>query len=215
VTWHSSYIYYAVHRHTFLPPNPPNPILIPFIIIEPFFVHSQQLSSSTVSYSWSLSISRSSDPSKSLLRNIHKKHLNTTQNFCYASRILLSSRSMSPASTLGVPTSPTRARSVSQPIREGVAADFSNMMPSLESSQMKPARSAYMRSHSSSAVQRTSPSTSHATLQQTPVSKGRARSSSLMTVTEVGGDEPENVVDRMGVGTNENANWVNAPGESR
>jgi hypothetical protein len=34
-----------------------------------------------------------------------------------------------------------------------------------------------------------------------------------MTVTEVGGDEPENVVDRMGVGTNENANWVNAPGE--
>jgi len=121
---------------------------------------------------------------------------------------------MSPASTLGVPASPTRARSVSQPIREGVAVDFSNMMPSLESSQMKPARSAYMRSHSSSAVQRTSPSTSHATLQQTPVSKGRARSSSLMTVTEVGGDEPENVVDRMGVGTNENANWVNAPGES-
>lgn len=35
-----------------------------------------------------------------------------------------------------------------------------------------------------------------------------------MTVTEVGGDEPENVVDRMGVGTNENANWVNAPGKS-
>lgn len=35
-----------------------------------------------------------------------------------------------------------------------------------------------------------------------------------MTVTEVGGDEPENVIDRMGVGTNENANWVNAPGQS-
>ena len=43
--------------------------------------------------------------------------------------------------------------------------------------------------------------------------KGRARSSSLVMVTEVGGDEPENVVDRLGVGTNENAAWVNAPGE--
>jgi len=43
-------------------------------------------------------------------------------------------------------------------------------------------------------------------------SKGRARSSSLVTVIEVGGDEPENVVDRLGIGTNENAAWVNAPG---
>lgn len=34
-----------------------------------------------------------------------------------------------------------------------------------------------------------------------------------MTVTEVGGDEPEGVVDRLGVGVNENAAWVNAPGE--
>jgi hypothetical protein len=161
-----------------------------------------------------LIIKHSKIPKRSLPANVHQEHLNYSRNFCYAFRILHSSRSMSPASTLGVPASPTRARSVSQPIREGVAVNFSNMMPSLESSQMKPARSAYMRSHSSSAVQRTSPSTSHATLQQTPVSKGRARSSSLMTVTEVGGDEPENVVDRMGVGTNENANWVNAPGES-
>jgi len=120
---------------------------------------------------------------------------------------------MSSSSTLGLPTSPTRARSVSQPLREGVATDFSNIMPSIESSQMKPVRSAYMRSHSSGTVQRTSPSTSHATLHQAQPSKGRARSSSLMTVTEVGGDEPENVVDRMGVGTNENANWVNAPGK--
>jgi hypothetical protein len=31
-------------------------------------------------------------------------------------------------------------------------------------------------------------------------------------VTEVGGDEPENMVDRMGLGSNENAAWVNAPG---
>ncbi|RSH90900.1 hypothetical protein EHS25_010076 [Saitozyma podzolica] len=44
------------------------------------------------------------------------------------------------------------------------------------------------------------------------VIKGRARSSSLVTVTEVGGDELETVVDRLGVGTNENADWVNAPG---
>lgn len=42
---------------------------------------------------------------------------------------------------------------------------------------------------------------------------GRARSSSLVTVTEVGGDdEPEGMVDRLGQG-NENAAWVNAPGE--
>lgn len=34
-----------------------------------------------------------------------------------------------------------------------------------------------------------------------------------MTVTEVGGDEPEGVVDRLGVGVNENAAWVNAPGK--
>lgn len=34
----------------------------------------------------------------------------------------------------------------------------------------------------------------------------------MVTVTEVGGDEPEGVVDRLGVGVNENAAWVNAPG---
>lgn len=45
--------------------------------------------------------------------------------------------------------------------------------------------------------------------------KGRARSSSLITVTEVGGDEPENEADRIGVGSNQNAAWVNAPGESK
>jgi hypothetical protein len=44
--------------------------------------------------------------------------------------------------------------------------------------------------------------------------KTRARSSSLVTVTEVGGDDGDQVVDRLGVGVNENANWVNAPGES-
>lgn len=44
--------------------------------------------------------------------------------------------------------------------------------------------------------------------------KGRGRSSSLVTVTEVGGDDTDQVVDRLGVGVNENANWVNAPGQS-
>jgi hypothetical protein len=42
---------------------------------------------------------------------------------------------------------------------------------------------------------------------------GRARSGSLVTVTEVGGDEPDNVNDRLGVGANFNAAWVNSPGE--
>ena len=45
------------------------------------------------------------------------------------------------------------------------------------------------------------------------VGGGRGRSSSLVTVTEVGGDDGDQVVDRLGVGVNENANWVNAPGE--
>ncbi len=35
----------------------------------------------------------------------------------------------------------------------------------------------------------------------------------MVTVTEVGGDDPENDVDRVAVGVNENAAWVNAPGE--
>jgi hypothetical protein len=64
------------------------------------------------------------------------------------------------------------------------------------------------RSHSSNSVQRITP---ESTLGKS--SKGRARSSSLVTVTEVGGDEPENMVDRMGLGSNENAAWVNAPGK--
>lgn len=33
-------------------------------------------------------------------------------------------------------------------------------------------------------------------------------------MTEVGGDDPDNVVDRLGAGNNENAAWVNAPGQS-
>lgn len=82
-----------------------------------------------------------------------------------------------------------------------------------ESTTLKPSRSNYVRSHSSSAIQRSTTSGANGSTNGAQ-SKGRARSSSLMTVTEVGGDEPETVVDRMGVGTNENANWVNAPGMS-
>ena len=74
-----------------------------------------------------------------------------------------------------------------------------------------------MRSHSTQAVLRPpngnkslNPSSNSNNL---PQAKGRARSSSLVTVTEAGGDETENVVDRLGVGTNENAEWVNAPGK--
>ena len=76
-----------------------------------------------------------------------------------------------------------------------------------------------LRSQSSSAIQRASTIGAAINGNNNGVSslgkagKGRARSSSLVAVTEAGGDEPENVVDRLGVGTNENAAWVNAPGE--
>ena len=101
-----------------------------------------------------------------------------------------------PVVTLTAPQSPTRARSVSQPIREDVATDFYPHAP--------------LRSHSSNSILRTSTAGTGSEAR----GKGRARSSSLVTVTEVGGDEPENVVDRLGVGSNENAAWVNAPGRS-
>ena len=123
-----------------------------------------------------------------------------------------------PAVTLTTPQSPSRARSVSQPIREDVASDF-NMSSSLQ----KPSRLGIPRSQSSSSIQRGSANASaingngniNTGTRMNRGSKGRARSSSLVTVTEVGGDDPENVVDRLGVGTNENAAWVNAPGLSR
>lgn len=113
-----------------------------------------------------------------------------------------------PAVTLTTPPSPARARSVSQPVRDGVDFDPSSLL--------KP-RTGFARSQSSSSILRAvAPSSSP---DAPPVAagkaviKGRARSSSLVTVTEVGGDELETVVDRLGVGTNENADWVNAPGE--
>jgi hypothetical protein len=117
-----------------------------------------------------------------------------------------------PVSLTADSQSPTRARSVSQPIREGVETNFSQ--------HLHPSRSTVFRSQSSNSViipaNISTPSNSAANpnAAKRSVKGGRARSSSLVTVTEVGGDEPENVVDRLGIGTNENAAWVNAPGES-
>ncbi|WWC70995.1 uncharacterized protein I206_104948 [Kwoniella pini CBS 10737] len=107
------------------------------------------------------------------------------------------------------PRSPTRSRSVSQPIPEDAAL---NELDTL--SPLKPSRSTVFRSHSSNNVHRHNPSSNgnNASSPNFRKPQGRARSSSLVTVTEVGGDDPDNVVDRLGVGNNENAEWVNAPG---
>ncbi|WWC62832.1 uncharacterized protein I303_105430 [Kwoniella dejecticola CBS 10117] len=108
------------------------------------------------------------------------------------------------------PQSPSRSRSVSQPIPEDAAL---NELDTL--SPLKPSRSTVFRSHSSNNVQRGHTSSSNGNNGSSPnfrKPQGRARSSSLVTVTEVGGDDPDNVVDRLGVGNNENAEWVNAPG---
>ncbi|WWC88434.1 uncharacterized protein L201_003345 [Kwoniella dendrophila CBS 6074] len=108
------------------------------------------------------------------------------------------------------PQSPSRSRSVSQPIPEDAALDNLDIL-----SPLRPSRSTVFRSQSSNSVQRNSGSTNHghSTSPSFRKPQGRARSSSLVTVTEVGGDDPDNVVDRLGVGNNENATWVNAPGE--
>lgn len=124
-------------------------------------------------------------------------------------------RTMSPPSvTLTLsPHSPARSRSVSQPIPEDAALDTLSP-PRLTS------RASALRSLSSNSVSRGSlPFLQNHALSNSPspqfrASKGRARSSSLVTVTEVGGDDPDNVVDRLGAGNNENAAWVNAPGQS-
>lgn len=144
----------------------------------------------------------------------HSLHLPTT--FAYHFKHM----SPPPAVTLTAPQSPTRARSVSQPIREGVVLDFFSHSTATDSSSLgKSARSAFSRSQSTNNVLKPVATSSGMSLVPAGpptvnrVVKGRARSSSLVTVTEVGGDEPEVVVDRLGVGTNENAAWVNAPGE--
>lgn len=112
------------------------------------------------------------------------------------------------------PHSPARSRSVSQPIPEDAALD------TLSPPRLSSSRAAALRSLSSNSVSRGSlPFLQNHTHSNSPspqfrASKGRARSSSLVTVTEVGGDDPDNVVDRLGAGNNENAAWVNAPGQS-
>ncbi|WVQ84993.1 hypothetical protein IAT38_007157 [Cryptococcus sp. DSM 104549] len=119
---------------------------------------------------------------------------------------------MSPPSvTLTAPPhSPSRSRSVSQPIPEDSTLDTL--------SPLKSPRASTLRSLSSNSVQRGAiPSFQvggpiAGSSPQMRGAKGRARSSSLVTVTEVGGDDPDNVVDRLGAGNNENAAWVNAPG---
>lgn len=114
--------------------------------------------------------------------------------------------------SLAVPQSPgRRSRSVSQPLREGIeTTDFFHYAASLE----KPPRLGYGRSISAQNINSSDTygrrgSTNHIS---EPQPKGRARSGSLVAVTEVGGDEPDSINDRVGVGANNNAAWVNSPG---
>ncbi|WRT68014.1 uncharacterized protein IL334_004989 [Kwoniella shivajii] len=114
-----------------------------------------------------------------------------------------------PSVTLTAPPhSPSRSRSVSQPIPEDGSLDTLSPLP--------PTRASAYRSQSTNSVPRVNTSSGntnygHSTAPTYRKPQGRARSSSLVTVTEVGGDDPDNVVDRLGVGNNENADWVNAP----
>ena len=124
-------------------------------------------------------------------------------------------------------TPPGRSRSASHPTRAFIGPPSPQMGQSSQLSS--PSRALHARSVSrslsSNAIQKVtsgelsnSPSlvpdsSPNAGLLGSSKGKGRARSSSLVTVTEVGGDEPEGVVDRLGVGVNENAAWVNSPGK--
>ncbi|TYJ56477.1 hypothetical protein B9479_002880 [Cryptococcus floricola] len=117
---------------------------------------------------------------------------------------------MPPAATLTIPQTPSRSRSASQPNVASIPEDAA-----LDTTPRRlAAHSATVRSHSSNSVRAPNPfqPTPNADSPSLRASKGRARSSSLVTVTEVGGDDPDNVVDRLGAGNNENAAWVNAPG---
>ncbi|KAK6907797.1 hypothetical protein I203_101798 [Kwoniella mangroviensis CBS 8507] len=117
-----------------------------------------------------------------------------------------------PSVTLTAPPhSPSRSRSISQPIPEDSALDNLDTL-----SPLKPSRSTVFRSQSSNNMSRSQHASGnsnqhHSSSPSLRKPQGRARSSSLVTVTEVGGDDPDNVVDRLGVGNNENAEWVNAP----
>ncbi|KAL1413106.1 sphingolipid homeostasis protein orm1 [Vanrija albida] len=121
-----------------------------------------------------------------------------------------------PSATLTAPSSPGRTRSVSQPLREGVETDFFQYMALPDGQKGGNPRANFARSLSSNAVGqgsygRSSGATLASLAVQVPRNKGRARSGSLVTVTEVGTDEP-GVNDRLGNAHNPNAAWVNAPG---
>ncbi len=130
-----------------------------------------------------------------------------------ASDTLTSSVLLSPTA----PTSPNRTRSISQPLRPGFNTNPSPGSPGLHARTISRSLSSTSIKHGHGHGQ----SSSLTGLQAGPplastntASKGRARSGSLVTVTEVGGDDLENDVDRLAVGVNENAAWVNAPGAS-
>lgn len=109
-------------------------------------------------------------------------------------------------SSFKTPPSPARARSVSQPLREGVDDVYRHI------GEANSPRNQFQRSISSHpTVGAHGRRDSNSGPLQAPKA-GRTRSGSLVTVTEVGGDEPDNVNDRLGI-TNHNAAWVNAPGE--
>lgn len=110
--------------------------------------------------------------------------------------------------SLTAPTSPgARARSVSQPLRDGVDPDVFRFGTAGQTSP----RSSFHRTLSANTAYGSYGRASGSGL--SGQTKGRNRSGSLVTVTEVGGDEPDNINDRLGVGANFNAAWVNAPGK--
>lgn len=113
-----------------------------------------------------------------------------------------------PMPSLTAPTSPgARARSVSQPLRDGVDPDVFRFGTAGQTSP----RSSFHRTLSANTAYGSYGRASGSGL--SGQTKGRNRSGSLVTVTEVGGDEPDNINDRLGVGANFNAAWVNAPGK--
>lgn len=116
--------------------------------------------------------------------------------------------------TLTAPHSPgARARSVSQPLREGIETDFFTYVAANDKS-----RSSFGYTRSTSANSntgsfgRSTGANVQGLLPQPAARKGRTRSGSLVTVTEVGGDDGDNINDRVGVGSNHNAAWVDSPG---
>lgn len=115
---------------------------------------------------------------------------------------------MPAASAYKTPSSPARARSVSQPLREGVDDVYRHI------GEANSPRNSFQRSNSSHpTVGAHGRRDSNSGPLQAPKT-GRTRSGSFVTVTEVGGYEPDNVNDRLGI-MNHNAAWVNAPGEYR